>query len=89
MIRKLCSVPNGVLAAIYINRESINMATHLTVPDINVCRTSQLYDSQCFICLVEDPSLCSDAYIVREFYMCDHPFKDGFVEAKSKQHLIR
>jgi hypothetical protein len=55
------------------------------LPDPEVCRTSQLFTTAYYLCLVDAPVNCPQLSIVREFHLCNHSFRSFFAAEKESQ----
>jgi hypothetical protein len=50
------------------------------LPDTTICHTQKLYDTNYYVCMVENPSRCLNATLVRKTYLCDHSHNHDFAE---------
>ena len=58
----------------------------IELADPCACRTRQLYDSIYSVCLVDNPSQCPNANLVRITYLCNQVFNHYVAEETDSYH---
>lgn len=57
------------------------------LPDPRICRTSQLFDTSYYLCLVEDPISCPQLNMIRDTNICNHYLRRNFSMAEPSHEL--
>lgn len=53
------------------------------LPDPEVCRTRQIFDTQFYLCLVECPVNCPQLNVIRGTTLCNHYLRREFAAEKT------